>query len=295
MAKKTQWNITYGSDPELMIFNKNIGRVVSSINILKTDKNNPIILDKQDKIKIYADNTLLEAAFNPCNSKGEMIKRFRKVFANTQDYLGSKYSLLPQAAFEYSQDELKPSYGIDPMEIGCNPSFNAWEKTINQPNPFVGGLRTGSCHFHIGNPQLCDFDTRVNLIKLLDINLGSPFVIVDKDETSKIRRQWYGGASEHRPTNYGAEYRVLSPYVLKSPEMVELALDLIEYSVEQIKDGSAIDIINSVNPEMVQNAINKCDTELAQKVLVASKMPADFAKRINKNYSSDFYKNWDIK
>lgn len=294
MAKKTKWHITWGSDPELMILNKKKGQIVSSIHILKTDKHNPIVIDEKDKIKIYADNVLLEAAFNPCNSKQEMIQRFRKVFMNTQAHLGSNFKLVPQAAFEFSKDELKPGYGIDPMEIGCTPSYNAWEKKVNEPNPFVGGLRTGSCHFHIGNPELCGFDTRLNLIKILDINLGSSFVIVDKDETSPTRRKWYGGASEHRPTQYGAEYRVLSPYVLRNPEMVELALDLIDYSVEQIKDGTATNIINSINPEMVQNAINKCDRDLAEQVLVASKMPEHFVKRIKQNYDSDFYKNWAI-
>jgi hypothetical protein len=82
--------------------------------------------------------------------------------------------------------------------------------------------------------------------------------------------------------------------VLRNPEMVELALDLIDYSVGQIKDGTAQKIIDLINPEMVQNAINKCDRDLAEQVLVASKMPTEFVQRIKKDYNSNFYQNWAI-
>src|SRR5689334_8173306 len=59
--------ITLGSDPELMLFSKDEGKIVSSMRILKgCDKRKPILLG--NGIKMYPDNVLLEAAFPPSRS-----------------------------------------------------------------------------------------------------------------------------------------------------------------------------------------------------------------------------------
>lgn len=294
--KKLGFSYTLGSDPELMLYSMAEKRIVSSIPVLKRDKHNPIILDEANGIKAYADNVLLETAFNPCKSKDEMLERFRVVFQNIQNHLGDKYKLVPKAAHEFPMEDLKEAYGINPMQIGCDPSYNAWLKQINNPGEFQSGLRTGSCHFHIGNDKLTDFNTRLDAIKVLDIYLGCSFVIVDKDPTSRDRRTYYGQSSEHRPCDYGLEYRVLSPYVLKSPKLLGLALDIIDFSMQHIKNDTAKQIIESVDSDMVINAINKCDLSLAKSVLTKAELPLSLMKRIEDNYGElDLYKEWSIK
>lgn len=285
--------MTYGSDPELFLQDIAKNKIVSSIPVLKRDKHNPIKL--KDGVVMYADNVLCETAFPPANSKDEMVHRFRGVFKQIQGKLGKKYRMVPQAAHEFTKNDLKPQFGIDPMESGCNPSFDAWNATINEPKPFVNGFRTGSAHFHVGHDKLTDFDTRLNAIKVLDIYLGCSFVLIDKDETSKIRRQYYGLSSEHRPTEYGLEYRVLSPYVLKSPQLVSLALDIIDFSMEKVFKGESSEVIKLVNPVNVMSAINNCDAKLAQSVLNQAELPGDLMKRVTSQYKlGDFYQEWGI-
>lgn len=285
--------ITLGSDPELALFDVKQNKIVSSIPVLKTDKYDPIKLGRG--MKMYADNVLVEFSFNPSKTSRGLISSFKRVFQSAQDKLGHNYRIIPKAAHNFSKKELIPQFGIDPQQIGCNPSFDAWTQSVNDPEPFKDGLRTGSAHFHVGNEKLKDFNTRIKAIKLLDIFVGLSSVIFDKDLTSKKRRFLYGKSSEHRPTPYGLEYRCLGPYSIISPKITQLVLDLIEYSMTFIEDDTADNVIKLVIPAEVQKAINNCDKGLALKILEQVGLPKEFMKRIHLNYSQDFYKNWGIK
>jgi len=277
-----------GADPELMILDIDKNQIVSSIPILKTDKNNPIDLGKG--IKIYSDNVLLEMSFPPSDSKLEFINRLGDVLHKTTKYLGEKYKLMAKSAHIYSEEELTYSHNINPMEIGCNPSFNAWKLEVNLINEFPGGLRTGSFHLHFGNKILKDFETKINAVRLLDIFLGCASVIFDKDETGLARRKLYGKSAEYREPAYGIEYRVLSPYSLQCPKLVELCLDIANYALEQIPNAK--NIICAEVASKTQTAINNCDKKLAEEVLNYVKFP--YFDRIKQNYSVDLYKNWNI-
>ena len=180
--------ITYGSDPEFHLWDNQKKRIVSAIPVVKTDKNRPVHLG--GGIHAYADNVLIETSFPPADNKKQFIGRFRAAFDKMQNFIGDRYRLLPKAAHKYHKDELK-----DPKswEIGCSPNFDAYKCSMNNPLPFQDGLRTGSCHFHIGHKSLIDFSTRIDTIKLLDIFLGCASVIFDTDKTSKARRKYYGG------------------------------------------------------------------------------------------------------
>lgn len=281
-----------GSDPEIMCYSVEEKKIVSSIPVLKRDKNNPI--DLGDGIKMYADNVLIEASFPPSKNRASMVKLMRTVFTRMQEKLGDKYRLLPKAAHVYSNKELKAEYGIDPMIGGCDPSFNVYRMEINDIPNFQGGLRSGSFHIHLGHNRLLDFDTRVSAVKLLDIFLGCSSVIFDKDETALNRRDLYGKASEHRMPPHGVEYRCLGPWSLRSPKTTALVLDLADYALESLRSGKELDIINSVDENNVQEAINTCNPVLAKKVLVQAGMSGELMTRVEASYKPDFYKDWKI-
>ena len=62
-------NFLVSSDPEIMVMDVS-GEIKSSIPILKTDKNKPIVLDESIGAKTFADNSLAEFSFSTCTSTG---------------------------------------------------------------------------------------------------------------------------------------------------------------------------------------------------------------------------------
>lgn len=290
MTKETI-NYSRGGDWEFPIADmEQNGKLVSAIPILKRDKHDPISVgNKEHGIKIYHDNVLLETAFEPFYSKEEMIHRYRAVFLGIQEVLGNRYRIVPKAAHVYDESELNHPKAL---EAGCSPNFNAYTVSTNPTVSFNGGLRSAGCHFHCGAKNLLDFQTRLNAIKLMDIFVGVPSVIYNPDKTEVDRRKLYGGPSEHRPTNFGLEYRPLSPGVVRSPETAKLTYDLITYSLSQLPVADKI--LESIDSNIVQKAVLQCDKKLSKIILNQVKMPKSLLKRVDTKYGDDLYKNWKI-
>lgn len=280
---------TIGSDPELMLKNSK-GKIVSSLPVLKCDKDAPIKLE--NGIRFYADNILAEAAFPPQTTKEGFVGIFRETFGAMRKHLGNEFAIEPIASHVYDDSELE-----DPKawEIGCTPNYNGYTEAMNEVVNFTSGLRTGSAHIHLGNEKLCDFNTRHQTIRLLDAIVGCSSVIFDKDPSSRARRKYYGTAGEFRPTPYGLEWRVLSPFVLRHPALVELAYDLIDFSMSIVESDEIKAFLSKVKPEDVQAAINTCNVKTARKVLAKIGLPDDLLKRVEADYdTADFNKNWAI-
>lgn len=291
MAKNNKIKYSYGNDIELCLWDKKQKRMVSAITVLKRDKHDPISLG--DGINLYHDNLLAEVSFPPYYSKKEMFKRFKTVFSRIQKHIGNNYKIVPKASHVYDDKELQ-----DPkaLEAGCSVNYNAYTVNCNPPTKFEGGLRSSGFHCHVGGAKyLMDFQSRIDTIKLMDIFVGVANVIVDKDKTTKERRKLYGAASEHRPTNFGLEYRPLSPGILRSKKATELTFDLINHTLKQVEQGNTKKILESVDSKMVIEAINNCDRKLSKKILEKVGMPQNLMKRINAKYKFDFYKSWKLK
>jgi hypothetical protein len=281
--------ITLGSDPEMMLWDKDQRKIVSSIPILKRDKHDPI--DLGDGMKMYADNVLVESAFEPSTTKEGFVSTIRTAIIRMQEKLGERYSLLPQSAHLYDADELKEK---SCWESGCNPNYDVYARTMNLPAKFESGLRTGSFHIHIGSEKLIDHEDKDKAIKLLDIFLGCSSIVFDGDKTSSARRALYGKAGEFRPTPYGVEYRVLGNFALRSPKTTELVVDLVAYTMEQIYQGKADEIIASSDQDNVVQAINSGMKGLANSILQSSGLPRDLFERVNKQYNPKFNVAWGI-
>jgi hypothetical protein len=295
--KRQKLEVTLGSDPELMLFDIEQNKMVSAIKVLCNDKKTPTSLG--DGILMYADNVLVETAFPPAKTKEDFIETIRKAFQRMQLALGRKFKLHPQAAFNFEKDQLDDKRA---WESGCDPNFDVYLGRANERADFTSGLRTGSFHIHVGNQEwetnpeglLMSDESKGMAIRLLDIFVGVPSVIFDRDFSSGTRRKLYGKAGEHRPTPYGIEYRVLGNYALRNPEMVNLVVDLLDYALDQIRDNKAEELIRRMNSSMVQTAINENSTVAAMEVLKESKLPGYFFKRIWEDYRCDMYREWNI-
>lgn len=296
MNKNKNIQATLGSDPELCLFNRTKKKIVSAIPVLKNDKYSPA--DLGNGIRMYADNVLVETAFPPCNSKQHILDTLADVFNRMQKRLGDKFGLVPKAAHVYDKSELKDKKA---WEAGCDPNFNAYAGMVNPAPSFTNGLRTGSFHIHIGNKHyetdettLSTFDGRHDVIKLLDVLVGVPSIVFDKDESSSQRRALYGKSGEFRPTPYGVEYRVLGNFALRSPKCTELVFDLVDYAIEHIKKGSFIDVLKLADEKDVRATIDNNDAKLGLSVLKKVKLPSSLLKRIQKDYDADFSKSWGL-
>ena len=96
------------------------------------------------------------------------------------------------------------------------------------------------------------------MVKLLDIFLGIPSVIIDPD---KKRRELYGKAGSFRLTKYGFEYRALSSYMMSKDSILNLVWDLLIHAVNYIESPNAFD------KNQIQHIINESDVEEAKKFL----------------------------
>jgi hypothetical protein len=127
---------------------------------------------------------------------------------------------------------------------------------------------------------LIDDESKLDAIKLMDMFVGIPSVVFDKDETSKERRKLYGKAGEFRPCDYGVEYRVLGSYALRDPDLTDLTFMLVEYAIDRLVAGEANEILSKFNPADIQRAINDDDKALAKDIMLASGLPQYYVKRV---------------
>ena len=130
---------------------------------------------------------------------------------------------------------------------------------------------------------------------MLDLFLGIPSVLIDKDMTQINRRQAFGTAGAYRSKSYGLEYRVLSSWWVTKPEYIALIYNIVEfvyYAMEdkiwekfwQIKETEEEIAYNcfGYDSNMVKNTINNCDIINAEKLMnfISNFMPNELVKQI---------------
>lgn len=297
---KPNLKVTLGSDPELLLFDRHQNKIVNAIPVLGHDKHDPI--DLGDGIKMYADNVLVEAAFPPAESKDGIVAMMREVFERMQRRLGDRYSLVPQASHVYDDSELGERHPDNvAWQSGCSPNFDVYERVANLPADFTSGLRTGSFHIHVGNAdydqkiksdKLLTIESKEQAIKLLDIYVGVPSVIFDRDPTSAARRALYGKAGEFRMTAYGIEYRVLGNFPLRSPAATALVFDLVDLALDHVRNGTEEACLSLYDPADVKRAINDHDIKTAE--LLCAALPDNLREAIHQDFNADFNSAWQL-
>ena len=173
--------------------------------------------------------------------------------------------------------------------LGCTPSFNAYGRETKEVNGLEYRIRTAAGHLHLGLPSIDNGHHKFSagapkidparLTRLLDITLGIPSVMIDKDPNQRERRKLYGKAGEYRLPSYGLEYRTLSNFWLQSYPLMSLVcaqarvavnLAFLEvakgYSSATYATKVAAELLTAVDPLLVEKAINKNDQALAFKI-----------------------------
>lgn len=300
--------ITFGSDPEFMITNKQ-GILKSAIGIVNGTKENRFDLGKGHKA--YYDNVLAECQIAPSQSAEEAIENFGECFKRYAKHI-APYIMKPQASAIYPESECQHD---DAKKFGCDPEFCAYEVMVCDPPECTTTFRSGGGHIHIGFqngvklPEMTNEEkeiitwNRIWVIRMCDLFIGIPSVLIDHDPTSKERRKLYGGAGTHRIPPHGVEYRSLSNFWCAEPKKVALMYDLSNFIVEEVlTSGLHLKLWDKeIAPNQLKKTINSGDDKNAQKIyqdIVLKYLPKKLASQINKFLEPttiDFYKAWNIK
>lgn len=310
---------TFGTDPEF-ILEKN-GKVISAISILKGTK------EERQQIEdcfFYYDNVLGECCVPPSASSDEAVANIGKCLKIFSE-LVKPAQLVIRASQVYPKSELKHK---EALKIACTPEFCAYdiEEAKQDANLFEKvDLRSAGGHVHVGSEHLFDENSKLIAIRLLDLFLGIPALLIDRDPTAQERKKLYGKAGRFRTPSYGVEYRSISNFWLASPNLVRLVYDICEFVVNFIKDGRDKELW-FIDEERLQSVeawsdrsfkpsqCHKCigyDVDLLRKILdtgdrkgaadfldLAFKyIPEDLKYRINGEIvfaSYNMYKEWNL-
>lgn len=292
---------TFGSDPELMIYDPVAKKHRSAIDIIPGTKDNKV--DLGNGHYAFYDNVLAEVNIKSSKNKAEAIENFGDCFRLLSKLVGTKLKLLPQASQKYDLSECQHP---DAFVFGCDPEFCVYNKNdmgamerVVAPVCMPGNtFRSGGGHIHIGH-EIClpwgEGDPE-KVVKLLDVFVGITSVCIDHDPTSAARRKLYGGAGTHRiKFEYGLEYRSLSNFWVASPSLVGLIYDLVDFVIDfAVNDEKVV-----VDQEDVKLTINSGNVKKAMSILQSNKkyMPVELYDKVlefTKPVKFDFYKEWKL-
>lgn len=244
---------TIGADPEL--FFKQDSKFISVVGLIGGTKREP--MDIGAGCAIQEDNVAAEFCIPACNSAADFIKSINYAVSDIQqraNKLGLSLATLTASAV-FDEDQLQTQQA---QEFGCDPDYNIYTGQANpRPKARNKALRSAGGHVHVGTKK-----DPFHVIQALDLYLGVPSVLIDKDTQ---RRKLYGKAGCYRPKPYGVEYRTLSNFWIWNN-------DTIKWVYHQVNDAleAAEDIHYNFNDEMtdeVITCINTGDKKLASKFI----------------------------
>jgi hypothetical protein len=277
MAEETK--ITIGTDPEFFL-RKGKEYVSSQSANIQGTKDEPIALKHGGTIQ--RDNVAVEFATDPAKDREGFVEAVRSCLRDAHEMLPEGHEMVVEPSATFDEVHL-----TDPeaQEFGCDPDFNAYTVAMNE-KPWCGdsGFRSCGAHIHVGGLSddgeplpglefLQDFKGKINGVKAMDLFHGTISTKLDNSDASIKRRELYGKAGCHRSTPYGFEYRVLSNYWMKSPQLVMLMDALTRDAMALVASEKLQALLDLVGEDELQNTINNGDVEAATKIVELYVLP----------------------
>ena len=270
---------TVGADPEFFIVTKK-GTVINSDRFFppETDKLKVKATNFGEKSWLFFDGIQAEFNITAQRCREWILDDIWYIFKKVYDIIGPAYDISLQAAVKVRKDILKKA---DPRAriFGCDPDYNAYTGEKNEifVDPETHPLRYAGAHIHIGGaehgkkPFIVQPSQIRESIKLLDILVGVPLVLLDREASSAIRRQMYGRAGCYRKTKWGIEYRTPSPFWLMAPEITSLVAGLVRLFYRIRLENVEKYFTDPVDEDLVRHAIDYNDFDAAMEVYKAIK------------------------
>lgn len=247
---------TIGADPELFLYSESKQKFVPVCGLVGGTKDEPIKIT-DDGFSLQEDNVMLEYTIKPSKTVEEFIGNINFAKDYITETVLRPLNLVPRyvasAFFDY--DDLDNEAA---QLFGCSPDFNAWtleQNNVQSNNPL---MRTAGGHIHVGFKDP-DMDVGIEIIKAMDLFLGVPSIILDKDTQ---RREVYGKAGAYRFKPYGVEYRVLSTFWTEKDELTKWAFNATMRAIDFVNSGGII-----TNPEHIIQTINTCNKNMALEII----------------------------
>lgn len=246
-------NLKVGADPELF-FEKD-GKPFSVEGLIKGTKENPRELNKKG-CALQEDNVMAEFNIPECDNKNDFNENIEYALDNLQTIaLLNDCELLIEPSANFENKFLKSKQSL---EFGCSPDNNAYTFSQNDRVEILENVRVAGGHIHIGYDNPSE-DLNLAIVRTLDIFLGLPSILLDKDT---VRRKYYGHAGSYRNKSYGVEYRTLSNFWIKNKENREWVFDQIKKAIDFINSGA----IRNISEDLwnkIELAINDNDASLS--------------------------------
>lgn len=302
---------TIGTDPEFFLRRKKDGKLMSAIPHIKGTKEEPQPLPQGGNVQY--DNVAVEFATDPAVDGKDLVNKIGNAFKDILVTIPEDHELVVKPSAEFEDDQLEDE---EAQRFGCDPDYDAWVPAMNEI-PFSENKNFRSCggHIHVGkadgdnNDFLVDVWGKINTVKIMDIFHGFISVLLDNSPEAIGRRELYGKAGCHRPVikdmggHYdGVEYRVLSNFWLKSPELVMLMDSLTQDVLGVLRENKHDALIAAVGgEEKVKHIINKGVVGEAHEMLekhvkpLMSKDSMHYLDRCMENIKTyNFKKEWQL-
>ncbi len=294
---------TIGTDPEFFITTKS-GDYVNAETMFPGTKTEPHIMESGAGLQ--TDNVAVEFASPVAGDGEDFVNKLRDTFNELFEMIPEDMVLDMAASATFEDRELQTEQA---QLFGCSASYDAWALRENdQPNATDSNLRSTGAHIHIGqvdgdgNDFLHDPYGKINVVRMCDALHGIISVVLDTDKASIKRRELYGKAGEHRPTDYGVEYRTLSSFWLKSPSLVMMVDSLTSDALRAVREEEHDGLIENLGGgDKIQEIINTGDIEAAEQAITdvllnfISEDSRHFFEECRKAMTSyNFNKEWSI-
>lgn len=265
-------NVLIGADPELFLSKNN--EIISAEGFIGGTKESPKYISDRGHA-IQEDNVMIEFNIPACSTSEDFVNEINFVKTHLEQLV-----ILFDCELNYSASAtLNKKYLKTPQAklFGCEPDFNVYLKSINEPPHSSSTLRTCGGHIHIGyeDPK---FETSELIVYAMDIMLGLESLTLDKDVD---RRKMYGNAGCFRAKDYGVEYRTLSNFWISNDDLIKWAFDKTIEAVELVNSGIVNEIIEEFGKDIKdaidnnkrekgETLINKIKEKIKEKVCVES-------------------------
>lgn len=225
-----------GTDAEVFLKGHRNGRAHPVIGMLGGTKHAPLPVEELGEgFFIQEDNVAAEFNTPPADNAvtfSDDIGKMHNWLAGKMSAKGYDLAIVPSMLFTPKQLDHPQA-----QEVGCEPDLNVWTRGVNPSpklNPIMAKLRTASAHIHVSfsyNGEPLDPENimvREPVVKAMDIMVGLPSIILDKDTN---RRQLYGKAGAFRFKSYGIEHRVASNFWIASNDLRQWAFRGVQEAI----------------------------------------------------------------
>lgn len=250
-----------GSDPEYGVINEN-NKPISAVGKVGGTKSVPLTIG--NGCNRQEDGVAVEFCIPPTTTKEEFLQYLNYCELKGNELLNPMgLKLCATSSFIYDDEELKSKQA---QTLGCSSSYDAY--TGDEQSPSIknaGNMRTMGFHIHVGfkmPEDVCPEDI-MNFIKYMDMYVGLPSILIDKDV---IRRNLYGKAGDYRvriiDEDLVIEYRSLGGSLLQSNETKGWVYDSTLIAIENFNNQTKL-----IPDDLLQEAINHSNINLTNQLI----------------------------